>query len=320
MKLKIFLALVLGFSFTAILGPVAVRVKAQDWRGPIHVCVAQDGVLHVVPYAAGCQQGQRSLLLKKASASGASDKPNDKTPTDTTLDKGKLEDLNRRLIKLEEMGCAAFGKRRVVAPFEVVDRSGKRIFSVVENAAGLFDGGGTPAAGIVADRSGGLFSARGGNIRVSFGINDPRLAGISVSEQGRTRLELGKGLGKGTYRLAFLSSSNQLIAGVGENPDNKAGLVLINDGQGNQRAIMEVTDNGRGRVGIMSGSGKPIAALSEGEHGGGVFYICAAGGSCDPVMVSAGTNDNGVGIVATGPRFYIPGPTGAPGSFLVGRK
>ena len=83
---------------------------------------------------------------------------------------------------------------------------------------------------------------------------------------------------------------------------------------------MEVTDNGRGRVGIMSGSGKPIAALTEGEKGGGVFYICAAGGSCDPPMVSAGTIDSGVGVVRTGPRFYIQGPTGAPGSYLMGKK
>lgn len=83
---------------------------------------------------------------------------------------------------------------------------------------------------------------------------------------------------------------------------------------------MEVIDNGRGRVGIMSGSGKPIVALTEGESGGGVFYACAAGGNCDPVMVSAGTNESGVGVVTTGPRFYIQGPTGAPGSFPIGKK
>ncbi len=182
MKIKILLAFVLGISFTSFIGRLVVHVKAQDAGGPIHVCVAQDGVLHVVPYAAGCPPGQRRLVLKRANAAANSEKPKDKTPPDTSLDKAKLEDLNRRLIKLEEMGCAAFGKRRVVAPFEVVDRSGKLIFTVLENKVGLFDGPGTPIAAIVADREGGLFSARGGDVRVIFGINDPRVAGLSVSE------------------------------------------------------------------------------------------------------------------------------------------
>jgi hypothetical protein len=318
MGLKILLTFVPGFLVASMIELVVVPVKAQDVHGPVHVCVAKDGVLKGVPYAAGCPQGERSLLLKKAHASGGGEVK--KSENTSSIDKTSLEDLNRRLIKLEELGCAAFGKRRVFAPFEVVDRSGKRIFSVIENAAGLFDGGDTPVARIVADRSGGLFGASGGDVRVSFGINDPRLDGVSVTEQGRTRLELGKGLSKGNYSLLFLSSSDHVIAGLGESPDNKAGLMLINDGQGNQRAIMEVMADGSGRVGIMSGTGKPIAALTAGQKGAGIFYTCAAGGSCDPPMVSAGTIDSGVGVVRTGPRFYISGPTGAPGSFLIGKK
>jgi len=138
--------------------------------------------------------------------------------------------------------------------------------------------------------------------------------------KGQTRVEIGKDLRKGNYRLLFHSNSDQVIAGIGESPDNKAGLLLINDESGKQRAIMEVINSGTGRIGIMNGSGKPIAALTAGESGGGVFYVCAAGGSCDPPMVSAGTLDSGVGVVRTGPQFYIQGPTGAPGSFLIGKK
>src|SRR6185295_6417584 len=107
MKKRIFLALVLGSLFTSIIGRVVVHVNAQDERGPIHVCVAQGGVLHVVPYADGCPQGQRSLMLKRANTAGNSEKPKDKTPQDTSLDKAKLEELNRRLIRLEDLGCAA---------------------------------------------------------------------------------------------------------------------------------------------------------------------------------------------------------------------
>jgi hypothetical protein len=318
MNLKSLVAINLGFFVTSTTGGVGVPAKAQDPGGPIQACVAKDGLLIVVPYPAGCQPGQRSLLLKRPDASGGDEAG--KSEETSRIDKAKLEDLNRRLIKLEALGCAAFGKRRAFAPFEVVDRSGKKIFSVIENAAGLFDGGDTPVAVIAADRSGGLFTASGGGVRVSFGINDPRLAGISVREQGRTRLELGKDLDKLNYRLLFRSSSEQVIAGLGENPGNKAGIVLINDEQGKQKAIMEVMDYGIGRVGIMSGIGKPIAALTVGDNGAGVFYACGAGGRCDPPMVSAGTNDSGVGVVRTAPGFYISGPTGAPGSFLIGKR
>jgi hypothetical protein len=321
-RLKILLAFALGCLLNSPIGRIAMPAHAQgsSQGGDVHVCANKNGVLRMVAPAAPCPSGQRSLMIKNAISDPGQDKPRNTTPEGTSLDKAMLEDANRRLIQLEELGCGALGKRKVIAPFEVVDRSGKKIFAVIENAAGLFDGGSTPVAEMIADRAGGLFRATGPDTRVSFGINAPRIAGLTVSEKGKPRIELGKGLEKGTYRLGFLSTSNQLIAGIGENPDNKAGLVLINDGQGKQKAIMEVVDNGRGRVGVMSGSGKPIAALTEGERGAGAFYICAAGSSCDPLMVDAGTNDQGVGVVATGPRFYIQGPTGAPGSFLIGKK
>jgi hypothetical protein len=320
-RLKILLAFALGCLLSSPTGRIAIRAHAQgrSQGGDVHVCADKNGMLRMVAPAALCPAGQRSLIIQNAIPNVDVDKPKNKTPEDTSLDKARLEDINRRLIKLEELGCAALGKRRVVAPFEVVDRAGKRMFSVIENAAGLFDGGPTPVASIVADPSGGLFIAGGGDTRVSFGINAPRLAGLTVSDKNKPRIELGRRLDKGTYRLAFVSGSNQLVAGIGQDPENLAGLVLINDGQGTQRAIMEVTKDGTGRLGIMSGSGRPIAALSEGGQGSGVFYTCAAGGSCDPPMVSAGSK-NGVGLVRTGPRFYVQGLTGAPGSFLIGKK
>jgi hypothetical protein len=317
-RLSIFAAFAFGSLLSWPLGGIAIRTHAQGKSegGDLHVCADKNGMLRRVAPRAPCPNGQRSLVIQNAISDLDADKPQNKTPGDISLDRARLEDINRRLAELQELGCAALGKRRVVAPFEVVDNSGKTMFSVVQDAAGLFNGGPRAVATMTAD---GLFIAAGGNTRVSFGVNPPRLVGLTVSYQDKPRIELGKGLQKGTYRLAFLSSSNQFVAGIGQNPDNLAGLVLINDGQGKQRAIMEALDNGKGRVGVMSGRGKAIAALSEGGRGGGAFYICAAGGSCDPLMVSAGTNDNGVGVVATGPRFYIQGPTGAPGSFLIGK-
>lgn len=320
-RLTIFLAFALGFFLGSPMGSMTVPARAQgNSQSDVHACVDKNGVLGMVDLSAACPSGQQSLMIKNATPDLNLDKPEDKSPDDTTLDKATLEDVNRRLAKLEEEGCAALGRRKAVAPFDVVDRSGKLIFEVIENAAGVFNGGSTPAAAIVADQSGGLFSAKNGDLRVSFGVIAPRLAGLSVSEHGIPRIEIGRNLSKSTYSLRFLSGSHQLIAGIGEGNDGRGGLVLINDGQGNQKVVMEVTEKGVGRIGVMSGSGRPIAALTEGDHATGAFYACAAGGNCSPVMVGAGTNDSGVGVVATGPGFYATGPTGAPGSFLVGKR
>jgi hypothetical protein len=325
-KAKLFLVVACGCVTSLIVGRAIVDVGAQgESQGAnIQVCVDKNDVMRVVASSSACPNGQRSLILKNALSDLEPEKPENKTPDKTpnpSLDQAKLKDLNVRLIKLEEMGCAALRKNKVVAPFEVVDSSGKTIFSVIENAVGLFKGGeGSPVAAFIASEKGAFFSAKGGDMRVSFGIIDPLIAGVNVSEGGKSRITLGKSLEKGNYRVAFTSSSNIPVAGLGESPSNGAGLVLINDGQGNQKAIMEVGDDGKGRIGIMSGGRRPIAALTEGESRAGVFYACAAGGSCDPVMVSAGTNESGVGVVATGPVFYVQGPTGAPGSFLIGKK
>src|SRR6266571_7646914 len=115
---KIFLAFTLGCLITLIIGRIAVRVRAQDEGGPVSVCVAQDGVLRVAPYEAGCPAGQRRLLLKKADSIVDLGKKEKRDEDTSSIDKTILEDLNRRLIKLEGMDCAALGKSRVVAPFE----------------------------------------------------------------------------------------------------------------------------------------------------------------------------------------------------------
>ena len=175
------------------------------------------------------------------------------------------------------MECASIGKNRVVAPFQVVDRNGKRVFYVESNVAALFNNSGQAVVKMIADRAGGLFTAEGGSTKVFFGINDPELAGVGVSENGRRRIALGKNLSADTYSLRFVSASDQAIAGIGVSPENNAGLAVISDKSGNTKAIISLTKDGTGLIEILGG--KSIAQLTEGnEHHGGKLWIGNAGG------------------------------------------
>lgn len=328
-RAKLVVPFVLGCVASLIVGHAVVDVIAQGTGqgANIYVCVDKDDVMRVVASTASCPNGQRRVVLGSAITADESGNPEnksrDKSPN-PSIDQAKLKELNVRLIKLEQMGCAALRANKVVAPFEVVDSSRKTVFTVTDSAigrfVGLLDGSGAPIDAIVADQNGGFFSAisKGQDMQVSFGIVDPIIAGVNVKQAKKSRATLGKSLEKGNYRMAFVSSADRPIAAIGEQPASKQGLLLLNDSRGEQKAVMEVLDDGSGRIGIMSKSTRPIAALSEGVRGG-VFYACGAGGQCDPMLVAAGTNERGVGLVATGPRFYFGGPTGAPGSFLVGK-
>jgi hypothetical protein len=318
---KILLAFALGFLLTSIVGRKVLHVSAQgDGQGGIlHVCVDKDGVLTMVAPTATCANGQRSLLLKKSDSTVDLDQAKEKHQAqDTSIDQTILDDLNRRLSKLENMECGAIGKNKVVAPFQVFDHNGKRVFLVDGNAAALFNGSGQAVAKMIADRAGGLFTAEGGSTKVFFGINDPELAGVGVSENGQRRIALGKNLHSEIYSLRFFSGSDRPIAGIGVSPDNNAGLALISDNSGSIKAKIGLTTDGMGLVEILGG--KSIAQLTEGvTNHGGRLWIGNAGGVG---MVEAG-DAGGYGIVKAGPMGFefIPTPGLAlPGSVIVGRR
>jgi hypothetical protein len=295
----------------------AVDVRAQDEGGTIRVCVAQNGVMRVVPFSAACPQGQRSLLLQKADSTVDLDQPKEKKSENGLIDKTILEDLNRRLNKLENMDCgASLGKSRVLAPFEVVDRDGKRVFSVIEKAVGLFNSNGQPVARMVASPQGGLFVADGESNNAFFGISDT-VAGLGVRENHQLRVELGRNLQFGNYRLNFRSGSGESVAAIGV-PDANTGLAAIHDQSGKTRASIGLTKNGMGLIEILRGNA--IAQLTESdEHHGGRLWIGNAGGVG---MVEAG-DAGGYGIVKAGPLGFefIPTPGLAlPGTVIAGKR
>lgn len=90
--------------------------------------------------------------------------------------------------------------------------------------------------------------------------------------------------------------------------------MLVEDGSGSEKADIAARDYGVAEV--ERGYGHTVARLT--ESNGGYFIACSSEG-CDPAMVEAGDAD-GLGVVRTGPAFYVQGPTGAPGSYLTGKK
>jgi len=317
-KLIIFLAFAFGCLFPLALGRTA-DATAQDEGGPVHVCVAPDGVMRIVPFSATCPEGQRSVILQKADSTVDLDQEKEKKGEgSSSIDKTILNDLNRRASKLENMDCASIGKSKVVAPFEVMDRTGKRVFLVDSDVVRLFNGSGKAVAQMLADRAGGLFTAEGSNTKVFLGINDPELAGFGVSENTKRRIALGENLGTQNYSLRFLSASSQLLAAIGVSGENDAGLATVADQAGKTRATIGLTKSGTGLIEIIGGNA--IAQLTEGTvNHGGKLWIGNNGGVG---MVEAG-DAGGYGIVRAGPLGFefIPTPGLAlPGSVIVGKR
>jgi hypothetical protein len=318
--LNIMLAFALGFLITSIIGPVVTHVSAQGQgqSEDIHVCIDSGGVLRMIPLTAACPSGQQSFILKHAGDADIDvDKPKDKKTGDLSpTDKAILNNLDRRLKDLEGLNCTAPGKSRVVAPFELKDRNGARIFYVDGNALGLFSSG-KAVARIVATSQGGLFVAQGKDEKnvAFFGISDT-VAGLGFREGNQLRVELGRSPEFGNYRLYFRPPSGATVAGIGVSSDNM-GLALIGDGSGNTKARLGVAQNGTGLIEILAG--KAVAQLTEGDqHQGGKLWIGNAGGVG---MVEAG-DAGGYGIVKAGPQGFefIPTPGLAlPGSVIVGK-
>jgi hypothetical protein len=238
--------------------------------------------------------------------------------------------IGKRLDALERRADALYAgeglSSKVVAPFQVVKRAGDPVFSVTTNGANVY-GGGKVAASMSGEQGGGRlvvssFSGRSVRLDASAGPSFSVAEG-GVDARGRstssTRIELGKSPTEGTYRLMFMSNGHLNIAGIGEDLKTHTGLALVFDEQGKAKARLAVSDEGKGLIDILGSQDLPIAQLTQGVHGGGLFLICAVSG-CPPRMVEMG-DAGGFGMVSTGPHWFNPGATmfSLQGSALFGR-
>lgn len=334
-RFRTILAFGCGCATATLLAWAVPMVDAQggaDTSDAIHVCIAADGVLRLFELSAACPAGQRSLLVKKKTLDSDAPKP---TPEEKTRDansgstcQAALDTLERRLNALENSPDRRFVGNRIVAPFEVVDQAGKRVFLVAAEGgpprAELYNDDGKAVATVTAGRFGGQFVGRASASRLSVNVGiyaEGKSAGMAVVEGDDSRVLLGKDDNTGKYSLRFYGSGGALIAGLGQNATNGAGLAVLRDAAGKPRVNMGIGAGeleGKGFVEIVNDNDMPLARLSEGDHAGGLLRI--NGANREP-MVEAGVTNEAIGVVRAGPASFKPGMGlfGLPGSYISGR-
>jgi hypothetical protein len=280
----------------------------------IRVCVAADGVLRLAGPNAACPSGQSSLTLALAPGSTWStpSQPAESAAQSKACE-WRLNDIEARMKNLEKAAGDGSLTQRVTAPFEVVDRAGRRIFRVEPWKATLYNEAGTPVALIGTAPRGGYFSGFSGDQKL---VTHMTGEGVNVVEGDNRRISIGK-QEAGNYAAKFFGKANAAVAAIGESTAG-SGSAWIADPQGNLRAGMIVDSQQKGNVGVINRSSFTVAALTEGLTGGGLLNIYSSSGER---MVAAGVHKDGFGVVQTGPGgFSSSALLGLPGSFIAGKR
>lgn len=328
-RLDLIAAFAAGCLTVFILTHTVPSLLAQEGGGSdtIRVCAEAGGALRMIALTGSCPNGQRSLLLKKKLLEEAeAPEPSADAKTDA-LTKQRIKELEERLKDIESSSSSRIAGNRVVAPFEVVDRDGRRIFYVAAEGgpprAELYNASGGLAAMMSALETGGQFTTRSSDssVAVYMGIfSGGKSAGFSVLEGGTKRVDLGKDEANGRFRLKFFRPGGSLVAGIGEEASSGTGLAVVADQSGNPRAAMGANgSSGKGYLVVSNASATQVATLTEGERGAGYLQITNSSGMS---MVQAGVNEGGYGVVSAGPRHFNPGlgVFGLPSSYIAGKK
>jgi hypothetical protein len=235
-------------------------------------------------------------------------------------DERKLLALEQRVKELEKR--AAEGRllgSKVVAPFEVENEAGKRVFKVDDGYVWFYNSNGVTSARVVMQEKGGYFIAASTTAKLAATIGAvDRHVNVFVTENDQHRINLGTN-DKGRYALRVLDASgSKLLAGIGEESNGAGnGAVLVGDAQGNTRAAMYVHPGG-GVVNVTNKAGRGVGALYATEAGNGRMELFNDAGV---VMVQAGVNEANIGMVRAGPAGFHPGVgiLGLPGSYIAGK-
>ncbi len=291
----------------------ALRAQAQPPAPPnvVHVCAAPEGTLRVTPPRASCPAGQQSMFFRRSAEAPPAQAP-DETPGTTDA---RVKALERRIAELEGQASRTGLTRRVTAPFEVMDRNGKRVFAVTEDRdAILYSAAGDGLVRFGARNTGGFVMTRpsAGPQRVLISA-DGSESGLQITEGDAIRARIGT-KGDGDYRMVVFSKDGKTpVAALGEFQQHGGAFIFD---QAGERAGM-YAEEGIGKVVVYNKQVIPVASLSEGKSAGGLFLLTSSSGER---MVAAGVQPEGFGVVQAGPASFMQGAgIGLPGSYIAGK-
>jgi hypothetical protein len=271
--------------------------------------------MHVKQPLDVCPAGQKSMFLSQAVQATTSDeKP--LAPTDQK----RLEELDKRLQQLETAEKGGELGNKVVAPFTVFNRAGKKVLEVTEGRVRIFNANEKTVAAIIADQFGGRFIGLSAtaNLNVGVGASDDRV-GLITTENNVNRVELTR-TSAGNHALVFFSPDQKRIAGIGQSLAG-GGAAYVADKNGDVKVEMRVTAEKQvGRIEVLNDK-QPLAVLTEEQSGsGGLLVLYSKDGT---PMVDAGVHPTeNIGMVRAGPAGFPVGVSllGLPGSFVIGKK
>ena len=201
-RLHLVFVFAVGCATTSLAGWITADLRAQTpasaGPGLVHACAAADGVLRMAPANGGCPPGQQSLFFRKASQTAGQPAPPSKDTTDA-----RIKALEQRIAALERDALTGTA-HRVVAPFEVVDKSGNRVLVVGEDRTmRLYNAAGNDVVRLEANPDGGTLLTRNGTgLAAAIGTSGTE-ASFNVIEGTIKRTELGRNPDSGNYRVVF---------------------------------------------------------------------------------------------------------------------
>lgn len=284
----------------------------------VDVCADADGAMRLTAPEVACAAGERRLRLKGPELQKPCEEP-----------RADVATLNQRLSELERAVDARRQSSPAIAPFEVVNEAGIRVFSVEQFNPGIPDQFVTEFHNDTGQRVGVVsVTAEGGSLSLFAGGGADSLSatisargtdvGVAITD-AQPRLRLGR-RENGRYGVQVFSRAGKMVAGIGES-EVGSGIALVADADGTPRVSMfRHSETRNGHLAIANAAGQQVATLSgAGFQDSGLLQLTNASGT---VMVEAGTVDTGVGFVRAGPGAFRSGLmfAGLPGSYIVGKK
>jgi hypothetical protein len=304
----------------SLIGGINVRAEGDD---AVHVCVAANGVMRVTAVSAPCPPGQQSFTLKKW-APDSVDVPDSPKPAPHgpgSANQLQLEQLEKQVKALEDAAEKGALSNKVTAPFEVDDRAGKKIFYVEEGNVILYNATGAEVVHLSATDSGGTFQGKSatGTLVTTVGagaIDGVSSAGLRVRDGGILRTTVGTSPDGNNYVAQFNGRSGMRAAGIGQTKGGQ-GVAYVADAKGNVRGVLRIDTDGTGLLAVNGVDGTTVGSLGE-DKDGGVLDLRNTKGT---MMVLAGTDEGGFGVVRAGPESFKPGLglLGLPGSYIAGK-